>query len=30
VVIANIITLLLATSILVMRLRFGRRASAGD
>ena len=30
VVIANIITLLLATSILVMRLHFGRRASAGD
>jgi MtN3 and saliva related transmembrane protein len=30
VVIANIITLLLATSILVMRLRFRRRASAGD
>ena len=30
VVIANIITLLLAASILVMRLRFGRHASAAD
>jgi MtN3 and saliva related transmembrane protein len=30
VVIANIITLILAASILAMRLRFGRQASAGD
>jgi len=30
VVIANIITLILAASILLMRLRFGRRASAAD
>jgi MtN3 and saliva related transmembrane protein len=30
VVIANIITLMLAASILAMRLRFGRKASAAD
>jgi MtN3 and saliva related transmembrane protein len=30
VVIANVITLVLAASILVMRLRFGRKASAAD
>jgi hypothetical protein len=30
VVIANVITLVLAASILAMRLRFGRKASAVD
>jgi MtN3 and saliva related transmembrane protein len=30
VVIANVITLVLAASILAMRLRFGRQPSAGD
>jgi uncharacterized protein with PQ loop repeat len=30
VVIANVITLVLAASILAMRLRFGRKASATD
>jgi MtN3 and saliva related transmembrane protein len=30
VVIANVITLVLAASILAMRLRFGRKASAAD
>jgi MtN3 and saliva related transmembrane protein len=30
VVIANIITLMLAAGILAMRLRFGRKASAAD
>jgi hypothetical protein len=30
VVIANVITLVLAASILAMRLRFGREASAAD